>query len=201
MANPPAVRIRRLPESGLHLILENQVWHGGFSRMSAHYHGQTCNSAQIARSTEVSKSTVRHNIDAPVVRQMPLSFANISKRQVKSPRVFIRDSGLLHRLLGISIIVDMGSSPMLGRQLGAHGPRTDLGKIRPCRPRLLVDSRRRRTRPAAGDRRTSPRVRDKAQGLRTPVCQLNSRAREPSFRCPARTATSKVCSASSRLTL
>ena len=82
--------------------------------MLAHYHGQTWNSARIARSTEVSESTVRRNIDALVVRQMPLWFANISKRQVKSSRVCIRDSGLLHRLLGIAAIVDLESSPMLG---------------------------------------------------------------------------------------
>ena len=86
--------------------------------MLAHYHGQTWNSARIARSIDVSESTVRRYIDALtdalVVRQLPPWFANISKRQVKSPRVYIRDSGLLHRLLGIATRVDLERSPMLG---------------------------------------------------------------------------------------
>ena len=86
--------------------------------MLAHYHGQTWNSARIARSIDVSESTVRRYIDALtdalVVHQLPPWFANISKRQVKSPRVYIRDSGLLHRLLGIATMVDLERSPMLG---------------------------------------------------------------------------------------
>ena len=86
--------------------------------MLAHYHGQTWNGARIARSIDVSESTVRRYIDALtdalVVRQLPPWFANISKRQVKSPRVFIRDSGLLHRLLGIGTLLDLERSPMLG---------------------------------------------------------------------------------------
>lgn len=89
-----------------------------FWTMLAHYHGQTWNGARIARSIDVSESTVRRYIDALtdalVVRQLPPWFANISKRQVKSPRVFIRDSGLLHRLLGIGTLLDLERSPMLG---------------------------------------------------------------------------------------
>ena len=89
-----------------------------FWTMLAHYHGQTWNSARIARSIDVSESTVRRYIDALtdalVVRQLPPWFANISKRQVKSPRVYIRDSGLLHRLLGMATMVDLERSPMLG---------------------------------------------------------------------------------------
>ncbi len=89
-----------------------------FWTMLAHYHGQTWNGARIARSIDVSESTVRRYVDALsdalVVRQLRPWFANISKRQVKSPRVYIRDSGLLHRLLGISTMYDLERSPMLG---------------------------------------------------------------------------------------
>lgn len=89
-----------------------------FWTMLAHYHGQTWNGARIARSIDVSESTVRRYVDALsdalVVRQLRPWFINISKRQVKSPRVYIRDSGLLHRLLGISTMYDLERSPMLG---------------------------------------------------------------------------------------
>lgn len=89
-----------------------------FWTMLAHYHGQTWNGARIARSIDVSESTVRRYVDALsdalVVRQLRPWFTNISKRQVKSPRVYIRDSGLLHRLLGISTMYDLERSPMLG---------------------------------------------------------------------------------------
>ena len=89
-----------------------------FWTMLAHFHGQTWNGARIARSIDVSESTVRRYVDALtdalVVRQMPPWFANISKRQVKSPRLYIRDSGLLHRLLGINSMFDLERSPMLG---------------------------------------------------------------------------------------
>jgi len=89
-----------------------------FWTMLAHFHGQTWNGARIARSIDASESTVRRYIDALtdalVVRQLPPWFANVSKRQVKSPRVYIRDSGLLHSLLGIAAMVDLERSPMLG---------------------------------------------------------------------------------------
>lgn len=89
-----------------------------FWTMLAHYHGQTWNGARIARSIDVSESTVRRYVDALtdalVVRQLSPWFANISKRQVKSPRVYIRDSGLLHRLLGIDSMLELERSPMLG---------------------------------------------------------------------------------------
>ena len=89
-----------------------------FWTMLAHYHGQTWNGAAIARSIDVSETTVRRLVDALtdalVVRQLPAWFANISKRQVKAPRVYVRDSGLLHRLLGISTRLDLERHPKLG---------------------------------------------------------------------------------------
>ena len=89
-----------------------------FWTMLAHYHGQQWNGTEIARSIDVSESTVRRYIDALtdalVVRQLPPWFANIKKRQVKAPKVYIRDSGLLHRLLGIGGTLDLERHPKLG---------------------------------------------------------------------------------------
>ena len=89
-----------------------------FWTMLAHYHGQTWNSAAIARSIDVSATTVRRLVDALtaalVVRQLPPWFANVAKRQVKAPRVYIRDCGLLHRLLGIGSRLDLERHPKLG---------------------------------------------------------------------------------------
>jgi len=86
--------------------------------MLAHYHGQTWNGAELARSIDVSQSTVRRYVDALtdalVVRQLPPWFENLKKRQVKSPRVFIRDTGLLHRLLGIDSNRDLLRHPKVG---------------------------------------------------------------------------------------
>lgn len=71
----------------------------------AHYHGQTWNAAEAARALDVSQPTVRRYLDlltdAQVIRQLQPHYANLKKRQVKSPKVYVRDSGLLHRLLGI----------------------------------------------------------------------------------------------------
>ena len=89
-----------------------------FWTMLAHYHGQTWNGAAIARSIDVSEPMVRRLVDALtdalVVRQLPAWFANISKRQVKAPRVYVRDCGLLHRLLGIGTRLDLERHPKLG---------------------------------------------------------------------------------------
>ena len=89
-----------------------------FWSMLAHYHGQTWNSAELARSIDVSASTVRRYVDALtdalMVRQVPPWFANVSKRQVKSPRVFIRDTGLLHSLLGVGSQLQLDRHPKVG---------------------------------------------------------------------------------------
>ena len=89
-----------------------------FWSMLAHYHGQTWNGAELARSIDVSEPTVRRYVDALtdalMVRQLQPWHANISKRQVKSPRVYIRDTGLLHRLLGIDSRLALDRHPKLG---------------------------------------------------------------------------------------
>jgi len=76
-----------------------------FWTMLAHYHGQTWNSSELARSMGVSDKTVRAWLDILtgtfMVRQLQPWFENVRKRQVKSPKVYLRDSGLLHSLLNL----------------------------------------------------------------------------------------------------
>jgi predicted AAA+ superfamily ATPase len=76
-----------------------------FWNVLAHYHGQTWNAAEAARTLDVSQSTARRYVDLLadlfMVRMLQPWYANLGKRQVKSPKVFFRDTGLLHQLLGI----------------------------------------------------------------------------------------------------
>jgi len=89
-----------------------------FWSMLAHYHGQIWNAAEFARSLELSQPTIRRYLDilsgAFMVRQLPAWHANLNKRQVKSPKVYLRDSGLLHQLLGIRSEKDLLMSPKCG---------------------------------------------------------------------------------------
>jgi predicted AAA+ superfamily ATPase len=89
-----------------------------FWNMLAHYHAQTWNGAELARALAVGESTVRRYLDLLtgvfMVRQLPPWFENLSKRQVKAPKVFIRDSGLLHSLLGIVHRRDLELHPKVG---------------------------------------------------------------------------------------
>lgn len=86
--------------------------------MLAHYHGQTWNSSEFARSFGVADTTVRHYLDvlasALVLRQLQPWQANIGKRQVKAPKVYIVDSGLLHGLLNLPRQADIEGHPKSG---------------------------------------------------------------------------------------
>lgn len=86
--------------------------------MLAHYHGQVWNSSEFARSFGVADTTVRNYLDlltsALVVRQLPAWHENIGKRQVKAPKVFIADSGLLHTLLNLQTMTDLEGHPKSG---------------------------------------------------------------------------------------
>ena len=76
-----------------------------FWTMLAHYHAQTWNASELSRAMGVSDKTVRSYLDvltgAFMVRQLQPWYENISKRQVRAPKVYLRDSGLLHSLLNI----------------------------------------------------------------------------------------------------
>ena len=89
-----------------------------FWTMVAHYHGQTWNYAEPARSLGISETTVRRYLDLLndvfMVRSLPPWHANLHKRQVKAPKVYFRDSGLLHQLLGIRSERELLSHPRSG---------------------------------------------------------------------------------------
>jgi hypothetical protein len=106
---------RDLPEFGIRIPPSalRRFW-----IMLAHYHGQTLNLSELGRSFGVADTTVRHYVDilsgAFVVRTLPPWHENIGKRQVKAPKLYVRDSGLLHSLLGISSFEDLHVHPKLG---------------------------------------------------------------------------------------
>lgn len=89
-----------------------------FWTMLAHWHGQVWNSTEFARSFGVADTTVRRYLDiltsALVVRQLQPWHANIAKRQVKAPKVYLRDAGVLHALLGIDSMQSLNSHPKSG---------------------------------------------------------------------------------------
>ena len=89
-----------------------------FWTMLAHYHGQVWNGAELARSLGVNETTTRRYLDLLtnlfMVRQLQPWHENLGKRQVKSPKIFIRDSGLLHLLLGIAGQRDLEGHPKVG---------------------------------------------------------------------------------------
>jgi len=86
--------------------------------MIAHYHGQVWNAAEFARSLGASEGTARRYLDilagAYMVRVLPPWVANLSKRQVKAPKIYVRDSGLLHSLLGLPTHSHIAGHPKLG---------------------------------------------------------------------------------------
>jgi len=89
-----------------------------FWAMLAHYHGQTWNASELARSFGVSHHVTRRYLEALeatyMVRVLRPYFANIGKRQVKSPKVYIRDSGILHHFLGVDSKRALERHPKLG---------------------------------------------------------------------------------------
>lgn len=89
-----------------------------FWMMLSHVHGQVFNYSDLARSLDISDATVRRYLDILegtfMVRRLQPWHANISKRQVKAPKVYFRDSGLLHHLLGISSFEQLQTNPKLG---------------------------------------------------------------------------------------
>ena len=86
--------------------------------MLAHYHGQMWSASEISRSLGESHPTVKRHVDiltgALVVRQLQPWFENLGKRQVKSSKVYVRDTGLLHALLGIASFSQLEAHPKLG---------------------------------------------------------------------------------------
>lgn len=106
---------RDIPQLGITIAAETlrRFW-----MMVAHYHGQVWNAAEFARSLGTAENTARRYLDilngAYMVRVLPPWFENLKKRQVKAPKIYIRDSGLFHSLLQVSTLGDLRGHPKIG---------------------------------------------------------------------------------------
>ena len=89
-----------------------------FWTMIAHYHGRTWNAAEFARALGAGESAARRHLDilvgAFMVRVLPPWFENLRKRQVKAPRLYVRDTGLLHALLDVGGEHELAGHPKVG---------------------------------------------------------------------------------------
>jgi len=106
---------RDIPQLGITIAAETlrRFW-----TMVAHYHGQVWNAAEFARALGTAENTARRYLDiltgAYMVRALPPWFENLKKRQVKAPKIYIRDSGLFHSLLQVSTLADLQGHPKIG---------------------------------------------------------------------------------------
>ena len=106
---------RDVPQLGITIPAETlrRFW-----TMIAHYHGQTWNAAELARALGASEATARRYLDilagAFMVRVLPPWFENLKKRQVRSPKLYVRDSGVLHTLLGLAREDEVAGHPKVG---------------------------------------------------------------------------------------
>jgi len=106
---------RDIPQLGIRVPSETlrRFW-----TMLAHYHGQVWNASELARSIGASPKTALYYRDilsgSYMLRVLPPWFENLKKRQIKSPKVYFRDSGLLHILLGITDMASLRSHPRYG---------------------------------------------------------------------------------------
>ena len=123
---------RDIPQLGLAIpaVALRRFWN-----MVAHYHGQTWNGAELARALAVGESTVRRYLDLMtgvfMVRQLPPWFENLGKRQVKAPKVYVRDSGLLHALLGITDRHALEHHPKVGASWEGYAVEEVLKALQP----------------------------------------------------------------------
>ena len=107
---------RDIPQFGVRVPAETlrRFW-----TMLAHRQGGLLNSSRLAASMDVSAPAIKRYVDLLVdlmlVRRLPPYFANVGKRLVKAPKVYIRDSGVLHTLLGLATLDDVLSHPVVGR--------------------------------------------------------------------------------------
>jgi predicted AAA+ superfamily ATPase len=124
---------RDLPQFGLRI---NASAMRRFWTMLAHRHGQIWNASELARSMALSDKTVRNWLDELsltfMVRQLPPWFQNLGKRLVKSPKVYLRDSGLLHHLLGLSTHHQLQGHPTVGASWEGFALEQILQLLRPA---------------------------------------------------------------------
>ncbi|MPY87975.1 MAG: AAA family ATPase [Luteitalea sp.] len=106
---------RDLPQLGFRIAAETlrRFW-----TMLAHWHGQVWNASEFGRALGFSEPTVRHYLDVLtatlVIRRLQPWYANVAKRQIKSPKVYVADSGVMHALLGIRSRADLLAHPKVG---------------------------------------------------------------------------------------
>jgi predicted AAA+ superfamily ATPase len=123
---------RDLPQFGINIPAQTLL---RFWSMLAHYHSQVWNAAELARSLGISQPTVRRYLDTLVdvfmVRQLQPWHANLGKRQVKAPKVYFRDTGILHHLLGIRSQDDLLLHPKLGASWEGYAVEETLRAVAP----------------------------------------------------------------------
>ncbi len=106
-----------------------------FWSMLAHYHGQVWNGAEPARALGISEMTVRRYLDILegtfLLRTLQPWHANLSKRQVKAPKLYFRDSGLLHHLLGIRTPLELENHPKVGASWEGYAVEEILATVEP----------------------------------------------------------------------
>ncbi len=106
---------RELPQLGISIPTANLF---RFWNILTHYHGQVWNAAEAARALDTNESTARRYIDLLeavfMVRQLAPWYANLGKRQVKSPKIYFRDTGILHQMLSIRSERDLLIHPKSG---------------------------------------------------------------------------------------
>lgn len=106
---------RDIPQLGISIPAETlrRFW-----TMVAHYHGQVWNAAEFARALGTAENTARRYLDilagSYMIRVLPPWFENLKKRQVKAPKVYIRDSGMTHSLLQIRTLSELQGHPKIG---------------------------------------------------------------------------------------
>lgn len=104
-----------LPQFGLNIAAPAMLRFWG---MLAHYHGQVWSAGPPAQSMGVAETTIRRYLDTLtqtlMVRQLQPWHENLGKRQVKSPKIYFRDSGLLHALMGVRSMQELRLHPLCG---------------------------------------------------------------------------------------
>jgi predicted AAA+ superfamily ATPase len=123
---------RDIPQLGIPIpsVVMRRFW-----TMLAHYHGQNWNSSELGRSLGLSDKTVRSYLDILtgtfMVRQLQPWHENIAKRQVKAPKIYLRDSGLLHALLTLSDFQSLLGHPRVGASWEGFAIEQILQRLRP----------------------------------------------------------------------
>jgi hypothetical protein len=123
---------RDLPQLGINIpaTAMRRFW-----SMLAHYHAQIWNASELSRAMGISDKTVRSYLDilsgAFMVRQIQPWFENLGKRQVRSPKIYLRDSGLLHSLLNITDLNTLYGHPKVGASWEGYAIDQGLTTIRP----------------------------------------------------------------------